>query len=460
MNFRLFDGPGLHHLDPDLLPAEHIGRRAYEFLGRHTDLVYGALDEGPRVLGGCASLELGEFLDGWRRFHEGTEPRMALIVRLAIEMGRTVREIGERPRHVLRRRRSMERVSSVRQIDPAGVRWLVRQPGSNLAERAGPRQRVLAVIREETVDTLENRVMRDLFDRSKSECRRWLGENSDFEESKRYAEVARFSSVVRRLRRVGPLSAVKPVQGQVEPNYVLQHDDRYSQIWPWYLKLRRRQQEEDRMWRWGHRSFAEATRLSIAWALDELEHEAVLPSGVGYERRLLLRSEQRYGAFVDPRSELSGWLIRSPRGMRALSMSSGPQLKSLEHYLGFGSRLHQVIPDAVIASHSPFSSEATPTLVAVWARMRMTGDMPMDEICTGLARATATVRGAARVHVVLVEPALDEANNAKLVEERSYPVSKGPSVSVSVISTPLRLDRARDVLIDQMHRAFVDGGVT
>lgn len=430
----------------DELPARHPGVRTHSFLGRHVDQVYGPIEEQPRLIEGCASLDLTEFLAGWSLYDEQQEARLALIVKIASKIAQTVQGIGERPRKVLRRRRAMERVASVRQIDPAGIRWLVRQPGNNLAQRAGPRQRVLAVIREESLDTLENRVVRDLLERSYSECRSWLRDNGSFGGTERYDTVQRYSSLVRRLRRTSPLAEVSRVLGLVEPNYVLQHDERYSRVWPWYVKLLRRQQEEDRLWRWSHRTFAEAVRLSVSWALDMLEEESELPTGSGYERRLLLRPEQLHGTFVDPRADLSGWLIGRRGGRVGVSLLVGDCIAEFEDRFGTRSSLGALHPDALVVAHDLFEMRQPPRALAIWSRLKLDGQVPDGATFQSLADSIAKSRGALQVHGLLVEPVTEPSSGADLADKRSMPVSSGAPISVSYIRSPLKTDRTRSVL--------------
>jgi hypothetical protein len=435
--------PAIPDSDEDL-PDAHNGLRAFGLIGRHTDLIYDPVEKQARLLDGCASIDLADFLDDWKRSDETQDARLALIVRIASKIGGTVQSIGNQPRFVLRRRRAMERVGAVRQVDPAGIRWLVRQPGSNLAERAGARQRVLAVIREDSVDTHENRVIRDLLDRCMVECRVWQRDNYEFSSSSRFTEVSRFASTVRRLRRVGPLSTVRRAMGAVEPNYVLQHDQRYSKVWPWYVKLRRRQQEEDSLWRWSHRTFAEAVRLSLAWALDLIEQEEEFPPGVGFSRQLLLRPEQQYGAFVDPRSDLSAWLARDTSGnLVAMALLSGEQIGRFETVMRCGTRIGDLAPDALIVTHDPFTARSAIRAVAVWSRLRF----DRRELASGqledLAASLAEVSSEFPIEGLIIEPAAVTETRARVVDERRVPVPGRSPLRVQVVEAPLYLDRAR-----------------
>lgn len=432
--------------------------RVYGLLGRHVDLIYGSTDGMRAVDGAGIGLDLSEFLAAWRKSEDIEKAKLALIVRLAEAVGRTVSEVAERPRRILRRRRSMERASSVRQIDPAGVRWLVRQPGRNLVERAGPRQRILAVVRDESVDTLENRVVRDLLDRSASEARLWLRDNRDFKNTARWETVDRYHSSVRRWRRVGPLADVRPVRGSVEPNYVLQHDSRYSKIWPWYQLLRRRQEQEDQLWRWSHRTFAESLRLVLAWAVDELASERPTHEAPLYQRVLVLRSEQQHGEFVDARSQFAGWLLGTDSGTRSVAILHGDQIRRFEARFNGGSRIHELAPDALVVLHDPYRAGRPHRLLAVWARLRFDSAATHADTALELANAVARRRGCLDVGAALVEPSPASAVRAE-IDLRRCSVTEGDPVSLWTVCTPLRPAKTRIKLGQLLRESLIDGVV-
>jgi hypothetical protein len=441
---------GQERIESEVGPSEHV----HGFLGRHVDLIYGATEGARPVDGAGIGLDLAEFLSDWRKSEETEQAKLALIVKLADAIGRTVAEIAERPRRILRRRRSMERVSSVRQIDPAGVRWLVRQPGRNLAERAGPRQRILAVTRDESVDTLENRVMRDLLERSASEARLWLRDNRDFVQSDRWRTVDRYHTAVRRWRRIGPLSEVRPVHGPVEPNYVLQHDPRYSQVWPWYQALRRRQEQEDQLWRWSHRTFGETLRLALAWAVDELCFDRPAVGAPQYARALVLREEQQHGEFVDPRSQFAGWLVGTGSGPKAIAVLSGDRIRRFEDKFVTGSRLHELAPDALVVLHDPFRPQKVERLLAIWTRLHFEPADPGRDTVLDLAESVARQCGTCPVQAALVEPTPTGEGAAEL-DERRCPVTQGQPVTVWLVRAPLRPAKTRTRLLDLLNQALL-----
>jgi hypothetical protein len=446
--------------EDDDVPADRpVGEaeQVYGLLGRHVDLIYGAVREADSHGQGVARLDLTSFLLDWRNSDKIESAKLALIVEIAEKVSTTVGQIAHRPRRELRRVRTMERAASVRQIDPAGIRWLVRQPGRTLAERAGPRQRVLAVTREETVDTHENRVVCDFLERSASECRLWLRDNEDFKSGERWKTVDRYSSSVRRWRRTSELAGVRPARGSVHPNYVLQHEARYSRVWDWYQKLRRRQEQEDQMWRWSHRTFAESLRLGLAWAIDELEAEWTEGAGKSrYDRPLLLHGEQHYGQFVHERTPFTGWIFEFGSRLRSLTILTGGRIAAFESSFKTGTRLHELAPDAVVVAHDPYRIDGPHRFLALWSRLRFGSTDDTASSVEELGRAVGQSRGSALVNAALVEPTRDPFGSAE-PEVRLIPTMQGPAVPVHRYEVSMRPVRSRRKFVSLIRDVLLSG---
>ena len=60
----------------------------------------------------------------------------------------------------------------------------------------------------------------------------------------------------------------------VRPNYVLQNDLRYRNIWTWYRRLLRQEEDEDRLWDWQARTWADIVRLLVNLAIVRLDYES------------------------------------------------------------------------------------------------------------------------------------------------------------------------------------------
>jgi len=230
------------------------------------------------------------------------EGPVRLIVRIAAACRRALEEVCLRPRVALRRERLLTPLERVRQIDANCLRWLSRQPGRNVAEKAGSKRRVLAVERVESADTPENRVVKDMLTRCAFESARYLNEHRNKREKTRYRDVEEFRALVQKLLRDTAIRGVPRATGSVTPNYVLQFDSRYALIWHWYQRLRRQHTALNDAWRWQRRVFAEHVRFACAAALSEYidEQPAV-------RKRVYIHSEPNRGVFLDDVSQLGWW---------------------------------------------------------------------------------------------------------------------------------------------------------
>lgn len=167
---------------------------------------------------------------------ERKEPRAGLETTLARTLPPVLQAVFERLRKVLRRERELQGLGRVEQIDPTCLRWLTRQPGYTVAQKAGARQRVLAVVRREHYDLLENRVLRDLLLRTERLAERWLEtEEKAFHDHESVKGVKRLLALCRGGLALEPLQGVSPLHEVPSPNYVLAQDALYRRVWDAYL---------------------------------------------------------------------------------------------------------------------------------------------------------------------------------------------------------------------------------
>src|SRR6266496_6404390 len=108
-----------------------------------------------------ARLDWGVVWRRWRKVSNGEEPRTARIVEIARSHLAAIRDVCERPRRMLVRQREAVSVGRVQELDAICLRDLIRRPGRTVLEKAGARQEIMAITRRESVDTAENRVIRD-----------------------------------------------------------------------------------------------------------------------------------------------------------------------------------------------------------------------------------------------------------------------------------------------------------
>ena len=256
-------------------------------------------------------------LERWLDPEVTRDPTMDILVRHAQQHRERWSNIAENPRRLLNRRRELVPLSRVQELDTQCMEWLSRQPGETLAERAGGRQRILALARFENRNTLENRVLRDLLERTVGAAREYLTLNAGrvrgalTRRTGRYALVQQYQRESRRLSLELALQDVDRVTDAVQPNYVLLYDHRYRHVWTAWKELIQRERVMDDLWRWQRRSWSEFCKAAIVMALMAQSHtHRVAASPV------FVRGEHRRGEWLlhdDPLAvvahEKGNWVV-------------------------------------------------------------------------------------------------------------------------------------------------------
>jgi hypothetical protein len=251
---------------------------------------------------------------------DAAEPRMALIVDIAERLHGRLPVVVNAARKILLRERRMLPAGRVAETDTACLRWTVRQPGETIAQKAAVnRQQLLGIARRESFDTLENRVLKDFLGRCTREGHRYLktevGDDQRLRQSTRAHMVSRYRHLCSSLCQTPSLEAVAAPPPAPRPNYVLQNDHRYRQIWHYYVRLLRRDDEEDRIWDWQARMWADVARLLVNTALYGLSRRTSQGSQTGlcFEELLAsavqLRREQHLGSRIVPGSEPGPFMV-------------------------------------------------------------------------------------------------------------------------------------------------------
>lgn len=249
---------------------------------------------------------------------ETREPRMALIVDIAERIQRRITFIVQAARKILLRERKMINAGKIEESDSNCLRWLIRQPGNSIPQKAAAnRQQLLGIARRESYDTLENRVLRDFLLRCEQEGRRYLnsevGQDILLRQSKRRELVNNYSFLCKKLYGAAHLENVLPPPSAPRPNYVLQNDYRYRQVWQNYVRLLKKEEEEDRLWDWQSRTWSDVARFLVCIAIFQLSQKRA--KGLSIEVKELLTSaihllkEQRLGSRVVPGSEPGPFLV-------------------------------------------------------------------------------------------------------------------------------------------------------
>lgn len=221
--------------------------------------------------------------EAWKLAENEADPRMAEIVRQARRMQPILRDLEKRVRRVLRRHRELTPLDRVQEMDRASMVWLSRQPGRNIPERAGASQRILATVRRENFDTLENRVLHAYACLAVDAARQWLREHPSAKTSARYSQVEAFRKSCRTLAKNLADLGVAIAPAGITPNYVLMQDRSYREVHDCWLRLLLRRKTEDDLWAWQAETWTDFVVLAIILAIDEMEEsELVVQSPISW----------------------------------------------------------------------------------------------------------------------------------------------------------------------------------
>ena len=258
---------------------------------------------------------------------EGKEPRMALIVDIARKMQRSIGFTVAAARKILLRERRLLPVGRIEETDTACLKWYVRQPGETMAQKAASnRQCLFGVARRESFNTLENQVLKDFLLRCRKEAERYLavevGPDCAMQDSTKAKDTKVYAQHCAQLSKAPQFSDVTLPHYGVHPNYVLQNDLRYRDVWKNYLRLLRQEDEQDRMWDWQSRTWADVARLLVNAALFQMgDEKKEYQPGKLFLRQLLTSAvhvslEQQLGSRIEPGSEPGPFEVHFERGSR------------------------------------------------------------------------------------------------------------------------------------------------
>lgn len=291
--------------------AQEMLRRMNEVLARIQELEE-ALDDPANLWSRLRA--------AWKRAEDEKDPRMAEIVRQSRELRQPLRDLERRIRRVLRRHRQLTPLDRVQEMDRASMRWLSRQPGRTIAERAGAGQRILATVRKENYDTLENRVLHAYARLAADVAREWMQEHPRAKGSTRYSDVETFRKTCRELSRTLQEHGVAVAPAGITPNYVLMQDKGYRVVREAWELLLRREKVIDDLWAWQAQTWTDFAALAIVLAIDELEEAELIA-----QSPILWRSEAVVGRWFDQDRPLAVfWLRETGRIVEVQSRPENP----------------------------------------------------------------------------------------------------------------------------------------
>lgn len=208
---------------------------------------------------------------------ENKEPPETVISRVAQHQYYAVQSTLEKIRKMLRRERQQTHVSKIQQIDTQCLVWWTRQPGITPAQKAGMKQKLLAVVRNESYDILENRVLKEVLKLCVAYCRRYLKQydSDQFHGSDRIQAVRRLYNTAQQGLQMDVMQSISPLGGMPQPNYVLLHDKNYSQVWTIYRNLLNQTALMEYIWKNRISFFQQYLLFCLSCSLDFEEPEKI-----------------------------------------------------------------------------------------------------------------------------------------------------------------------------------------
>ena len=226
--------------------------------------------------------------------------RSSLIVRLARNknLQNALHQILKKPNKVLKRERSLQNISSATEFDAGCLRWYIQQPGRNLQEKVGPKQRILSITRREEFNLLENRVTKWVSDKILTLSHIYLRDNKNYSSSEKFHLVRNFESKLRPCLNDSLLKEIPLCDHHFKPNFVLMQHAHYRFVWNLYLELRNQQKLEDECWKWQTNLWCETGRQIMGAVMISISSKFDSLSLLG-ESFIYLRQEQMDGYWQD-----------------------------------------------------------------------------------------------------------------------------------------------------------------
>lgn len=262
----------------------------------------------------------------------------SLIAEIARNVPSALSSIVSGPRKVLMREHTGVPLDKIQEMDVFSLVDLARRPGRTVAMKAGPKQRLTALTRRETADTIENRVVLDFILRSERSAHQYVDEmcarcprrgKCELHDpvvekdcpSERVKLVAGYSRHCAQWIRSGAFAeVVRLKEPRTRPNYVLQQNIRYVKVWKHYLRLLRLEDVEDDMWRWRRAAWSDFVKMLFMMVWEErLRPEAALQTS---RRPFMIRPANENGRWFVPTPFEDALVFKDGRSFKTLYLLS------------------------------------------------------------------------------------------------------------------------------------------
>ena len=375
----------------------------------------------------------------WKRAENEADPRMAEIVRQARNLDPILRDLASRIRRVLRRHRELTPLDRIQEMDRASMIWLSRQPGRNIPERAGSAQRILATVRKENFDTLENRVLHSYSRLASDVAREWIREHPRAKESQRFHEVSAFRKTCRSISSLMAEHNVSMADTGITPNYVLMQDRSYHAVLDAWEKLLRRRKIEDDLWAWQAEAWTDFSVLAVTLAIDELDEAQLIA-----QSPIFWRAEAVTGRWFEQDRPIAVFWLRETN--RIVEIQARPEKP--------GSALTAARANVALRITDPSRTEM-PRRVAVWTPHAME-QLDLSKSAQDAARLLQELQPIATQevlrHGLILTPAHGEAAIANATRSRVQ--VKAVALGASGAALAGGLDAVRNFVKGEIYQDF------
>lgn len=252
--------------------------------------------------------------------------KRSLILNIAQKAPPILRRLAPKLRKNLINTRKLLPVERINELDGKCLEYLLRLEGKNIKEKAQKnKMRLLGLTKEETYNLLENRVLKDFLERCITKVAKYQREELDyankqklFTNQEQNKQLQMFRQRCIDLSKNSVLATVHRQTTLPKPNFVLQKDHDYKQIWSMYLDLIREQRALDQSLICQQNLFQDVCELLLNTALCHLSTKTNLDAP--FMLRALCRSnllvglEQRNGHRVKLGCAAGPFMIHNDQG--------------------------------------------------------------------------------------------------------------------------------------------------
>ncbi|CDR33583.1 DUF2357 domain-containing protein [Criblamydia sequanensis] len=191
-----------------------------------------------------------------------TSHQSSLLIKLARDklLNKALSHVLKNPNKVLKRERVLQNIAKANEFDAGCLQWYIQQPGNSLREKAGHKQKLLSMSRQDNINLLENRVSKWVCDKLIHLAHAYLRDNKNYCSSDKYLEVRSFEARIKAPITQNFLNEVSSCEHHFKPNFVLMQHVHYRHIWRVYQELRNQQKIEDECWKWQTNLWCETGR--------------------------------------------------------------------------------------------------------------------------------------------------------------------------------------------------------